>query len=135
MALPDPAAVEGLPDDAVVAYPAGGQTVFRILKANQPAKDDFRSDEMAGRPKGADETWIEHTGISVYDDVHVALALIGRFPVSIAEIDLPPDAGCSIAKTGPPHHFTVWGDRKTLLDSVRTVYLQKYASGPLEPRT
>jgi hypothetical protein len=134
MALPRPAQEYGLPVGGLAAVPGSGQVLYRILRDRQPSKDDFRSDEAAGRPRGPSEPWIEHTGISTFDDLVVATALLGRFPVFVAELALPEARACSVAKTGQPHHYTVWGDRKILLASVRTVYLQRYAKAPIEPR-
>jgi hypothetical protein len=130
-ALPDLPHGYGAPADALLAFPTNGQVVCRVLKGAQPAKSDFRSDEMAGRPRGRNEAWIEHAGVSVYDDPQTALAIVRRFPVYVAEVQLMPDLGCSIARTGPPRHFTVWGDPGVLLVSV---YRQTRANGALERR-
>src|SRR5687767_9235683 len=106
--------------------------VYRLLNGVQPAKTDFRSDQVAGRPLGPDEPWIEHAGVSVYDDLDVALQLVQRFPVHVAELELPARAGCSIAKTGPPRHFTVWGEPKRLYRSVQNVFRQSYQGASVE---
>jgi hypothetical protein len=134
MALPEPAGAYDLPDDAHVAFAGDGQVVYRALRRRDAAKDDFRSDQMANRAKGPTEPWIEHAGVSVYDDPDALVALLARFPVYIAELEVPADASCSVAKTGPPRHFTIWGEPKVLLASIRTVYRQNHKSGPLEPR-
>jgi len=109
-----------------------GQVVYRLLGGVQPAKTDFRSDEVANRPLGPDEPWIEHAGVSMFDDLNVALQLVQRFPVHVAELELPPDAGCSIAKTGPPRHFTVWGEPKRLYGCVRNVFRQNHEGASVE---
>jgi hypothetical protein len=62
----------------------------------------------------------------------MALAYISRYPVWIAEMAVPADARCSIAKTGPPRHFTVWGDPRVVLRSVRAVYRQRDSGDQLE---
>jgi hypothetical protein len=133
--LPEPPTTYGLPSDAIVALPGDGQVVYRVLQNRQPSKNDFRSDEAANRPKGSAELWIEHTGLSVFDDPQVAAALCTRYPIYIAEVEVPVDADCSIAKTGQPRHFSIWGDRRVLVANVRTVYRQLHSNGPLEPLT
>jgi len=134
MPLPEPAPRYGLPADALVAFAADGQVVFRVLKGAEPGRNDFRSDEAAGRPRGPPEPWIEHAGLSAWDDITIAHANVSRFPVYVAEVELPPESWCSIAKTGPPRHFTVWAESKVLLGGLRAVYRQKYANGPAEQR-
>jgi hypothetical protein len=131
--LPESPTTYGLPEDAIAALPSDGQVVYRVLQSREPGKNDFRSDEMAGRPKGSAELWIEHAGLSVFDDPRVAAALCNRYPVYIAEVELTGDADCSIAKTGQPRHFSVWGDRRVLLANVRSVYRQLHSGGSLDP--
>jgi hypothetical protein len=131
--LPEAPTTYGLPNDAIAAMPGDGQVVYRVLQDRQPSKNDFRSDQAAGRPKGGTELWIEHTGVSVFDDPQVAAAIGSRYPIYIAEISVPANADCSIAKTGPPRHFTVWGDRRVLVANARTVYRQLHGNGLLEP--
>jgi hypothetical protein len=132
MDLPEPPEHYGLPGDSHVAISGDGQVVYRLLRNPQPSIKDFRSDEVAGRPRGLDEAWIEHAGVSVFDNLQAALAIAGRFPVHVAEVVLLLDTGCSIAKTRQRRHFTVWGQPQVLFGCVETVYLQKYADGAVE---
>jgi hypothetical protein len=90
-------------------------SVYRILQGAQPGRKDFQSDREMGRPQGADEPWIEHVGISVYDNAPMALAYISRYPVWIAEMAVPADARCSIAKTGPAAPFHCVGRSSRLV--------------------
>jgi hypothetical protein len=73
--------------------------------------------------------------LSVFDSATVAVAVVHRFPVFVAELAVPADALCSIAKTGPAGHYTIWGDPQLLADAVTRVFRQNHASGTLEVHT
>jgi hypothetical protein len=132
MAFPAPPSVYGLPDDAHVASAGDAQRIYRVLRGAEPGRNDLRSDQAVGRPGAPSEPWIEHAGLSVFDDVAVAVAIASRYPVYVAGIDLPRGLGCSIAKTGPPRHFTVWADPNVLAASVHAVYRLRYLGSELE---
>jgi hypothetical protein len=125
MALPEGPESYNLPLDAVVALAAGGQRVYRVLRGATPGRADSRSDREAGRPFGGSESWVEHAGLSVYDDPAVSVTIAMRWPVFVAELALPAGAGCSIAKTGGAGHFTIWGPPDVLLTSIASLYRQR----------
>jgi hypothetical protein len=132
MALPKIAKDYGLPSDAHVAMSGAGQILYRVLAGAQPGVKDFRSDREKNRAPAPNEPWIEHAGLSMFDTGEVALAIVSRFPAFVAELEIPLGKLCSVAKTGPPRHFTVWGEPNTLLSSVVRVFRQNYASATLE---
>ena len=121
-----------VPGDAHVALAGAGQVVYRRLAGAMSGPKDFRSDRDRGRPHNDDEPWIEHAGLSVFDSAEGAVDVVLRFPVFVAEFALPADAQCSIAKTGPLGHYTVWGDPEILASSVTKVFRQNHVSGTLE---
>ena len=132
MSHPLPSSDYDVPSGAHVALPGDGQIVYRRLAGASPGPKDFRSDRDRGRPHPTSEPWIEHTGLSVFDSAAVAVALVVRFPVFIAELAVPAGALCSIAKTGPARHYTVWGDPDVLVASVTRIFRHNHASGTLE---
>jgi hypothetical protein len=115
-----------------VIAPGGDQIVFRRLAGAQPGIRDFRSDREKGKEPGAEEAWVEHAGLSTFDALAPTIAVVVRFPVWVAELKIPSGRRCSIAKTGPPRHYTIWGEPRVLLGSVVRVYRQGEASGSLE---
>src|ERR1700754_1207680 len=108
MPLPESPATLGLTGGAVLALPAEDVVVYRVLRDAQPGKNDFRSDQSAGRPRGATESAVEHAGLSVWSDLDAAASIAGTFPVYIARLVVPPGQPFSIANTGPPRHYTLW---------------------------
>jgi hypothetical protein len=139
MTLPTSADRFDVPAGAHVAVPGGGQVVYRRLAGAEPGIKDFRSDRDRGRPPAPGEPWIEHAGLSVFDAAEAAVSVVSRFPVFIAELAVPSPAEaelatppCSIAKTGPAGHFTVWGPPEILAACVSRVFRQRYESGTLE---
>lgn len=132
MSHPQAASSYDVPRDAHVALAGAGQVVYRRLAGASPGPKDFRSDRDRGRPHPDDEPWIEHAGLSVFDAARVAVDVVVRFPVFVAEFAVPSAAQCSIAKTGPPNHYTVWGDPELLVAAVTKIFRQNHASGTLE---
>jgi hypothetical protein len=132
MAFPLSADHYEVPEGSHVAAPGDGQVVYRRLAGAEPGVRDFRSDAVANKPAVEEEPWIEHAGLSVFDAPDIAAGVVARFPVFIAELAVPIGDLCSIAKTGPANHYTVWGDPRALLNGVTKIYRQNDASGTLE---
>jgi hypothetical protein len=75
----------GLPADWLVVMPAGGHVMYRMVKAEQAIKDDFRSDRLLGRPRYGDDLEADHLGLSMFEELDQAQAMMRRFPKYIAE--------------------------------------------------
>jgi hypothetical protein len=125
--------IDDLPPGTVVAIPADGRPLFRKLIGRDPAKNDFKGDQARGRPfVPEDEAWIEHTGLSLYDDAMLAARIGVKYPAYVAEVRLPEGAGCSFAKTAGPGHHTIWGRPDDLFDGVVALYRLEAPSLALE---
>jgi hypothetical protein len=82
--------------------------------ASQAFEDAFRSHYELGRPPRGPEIRAAaiHVAISMFDTTDVARALAARVPKlggHIATVDLQPEFGICVAKTGGPAHWSVWG--------------------------
>jgi hypothetical protein len=132
MTLPSSSDHYAAPPGAHVALPGADQVVYRRLAGAMPGPKDFRSDRDRGRAHNDDEPWIEHAGLSVFSSAGSAVDVVVRFPVFVAELTVPEDLQCSIAKTGPVGHYTVWGDPEVLAAAVTKIFRQNHASGTLE---
>jgi hypothetical protein len=76
--------------------------------------DAFQSNYEQGKPPRGPENRAAavHMALSMFDSIDVAGQLAGRVPKlggNIAALDLQPDLGICIAKTGGPAHWSVWG--------------------------
>jgi hypothetical protein len=104
------------------------RVVYRIVRSDPPALDDFLSDEARGRVSSHDPPEIQRlrSGRSVYLTEAQARRRAKRMPVLghyIAAIRLPRDAAVRLERTlpGSPGHYTLWGDAALLLAPVVTV--------------
>ncbi len=119
-ALPTPVPL-GLPREAVVAVPADGLTLYRLVRSDPPTLRDFRppSPELA-----AQRHWPEllRAGLSHFLRPEQA-ERVRRHRVSrIASVDLGGGQGIYIARTGrTPGHVTVWAQPGILLGVSRIV--------------
>jgi hypothetical protein len=117
--LPTPGPL-GLPRGAVIAVPADGLTVYRLVRSDPPTLRDFQrpSRELADR-----FGWPEllRAGLSHFLGPEQT-DRVRRSPVSrIAAVDLR-GAGIYVARTGrTPGHVTVWARPEALLAAARTV--------------
>lgn len=118
--LPTPASL-GLPREAVVAVPAHGLTVYRLVRSDPPTLRDFLppSPELA-----AQRRWPEllRAGLSHFLTPEQA-ERVRRHRVSrIARVDLEGGRGIYVARTGrTPGHVTVWAQAAILLKVARVV--------------
>jgi hypothetical protein len=135
MSHPHSASSYDVAHGAHVAVEGSGQVVYRRLAGASAGPKDFRSDRDRGRPHPDDEPSIEHAGLSVFDSARFAVDVVVRFSVFVAELAVPGGSQCSIAKTGPPGHYTVWGDPDVLVAAVTKIFRQNHASGTLEVHT
>ena len=112
--LPEPDSY-GLPAGSVVAVPAEGLTVYRLLYGRVPVAEDFRS-QSPQRAAQAGTPELLRAGLSHFltlADAERARAL----PASrVARIVLEPGRGIHVARTGRrPGHVTVWARPADLL--------------------
>lgn len=82
--------------------------------ASQAFEDAFSSHYELGRPPRGPEIRAAaiHVAISMFDTTDVARALAARVPKlggHIATVDLQPEFGICVAKTGGPAQWSVWG--------------------------
>jgi hypothetical protein len=90
--------------------------LFRICRAEDDDAfgDAFRSNYELGRPPRGPEGRVAviHMALSMFDSPDIAQQIATRFPKigdHIAVVDLRPDLGLCVAKTGAPSHWSVWG--------------------------
>ena len=118
--LPTPSPL-GLPRGAVIAVPADGLTVYRLVRSEPPTLRDFQppSPERARRLG-----WPEllRAGLSHFLRAEQA-ERVRRSPVSlVVQVDLAAGAGIHVARTGrTPGHVTVWARPEALLEAARVV--------------
>lgn len=103
------------------------QTLYRFVATDPPTPRDFFSNFQLGKPRRghAGETEEEWRGLSVFDSLEAARAMlrrVPRFPLrSLAQLELRDGAPVRIEKTHGPGHYTIWADPQTLLDAVALV--------------
>ena len=103
------------------------RTVYRFVATDPPTSRDFSSNFRLGRPRRprAGETEDEWRGLSVFDSLGAACAMllrVPRFPLRlVAGLDLPDEVPVRIEKTFGPVHYTLWGEPQVLLDAVVAV--------------
>jgi hypothetical protein len=134
--LPPAATTYGLPADVFIVSPARHQVVFRLLGfRREPRVRDFESNFAKGRPRGPDETYADHLGISTFDSEELAVENAINWPKHVATLVLPDHEGFSIARTYPDieGHYTVWGDPERLLDNVERVATHRQPGTVEEP--
>ena len=112
--LPTPRLL-GLPRDAVIAIPADGRTLYRLVRSDPPTLRDF---EPPGQELAERRGWPElhRTGLSHFLRPEQA-ERIRRSPVSrVAAVRLAAGEGIYVARTGrTPGHVTVWARPEVLL--------------------
>jgi hypothetical protein len=118
--LPTPTLL-GLSREAVIAVPADGLTVYRLVRSDPPTARDFEPPspalaELRGWPE------LHRAGLSHFLRPEQA-ERIRRSTVSrVAGVRLAAGSGIYIARTGrTPGHVTVWGRPVALLKTARIV--------------
>jgi hypothetical protein len=102
------------------------RSFFRIVSANPPTMDDFRSNEAKGRPLSRptaerQELW---RGLSAYSTLARARVTAARYPVHgsfIAELLIEDDSPIAVKKTLGVEHYTLWGEPADFLRAVVSV--------------
>ena len=104
-----------IPKAGVVAVPARGERLFRLLGSDEPRAVDFRSNQEKGRPPFEGCPWLQHCGLSMFEHAEQAI-MVARFqPLVIVQVELSKEAGFMLAKTFGPGHYSVWGDPEALM--------------------
>ena len=110
----------GLRAGAVLAVPASGQVVFRLLGRSAAREWDFQSARDRGRGIRPRQDFLDYLGLSVFGTEAAALAIAARFPKIVARVHLPAGERFLIARTMAhlPDHYSVWGAPGELLRRV-----------------
>lgn len=118
--LLDPATL-GLPREAVVAVPANGLDVYRLVRSATPKPADFAPVPPArAATRGAPE--LLRLGISFYLEPWQAEAVRLRPSSRVVRVTLRAGRRIHVARTGArPGHVTVWAPLEELLDSADLV--------------
>ncbi len=107
--------------------PAIPRVFYRIVWADPPGDDDFRSYEELGRDPRNDPEWTRlASGLSMYDSLTYARSKAKRHPWKgncfIPEVRIPDDHAVHIEQTGQNgKQYTVWGDGALLRSMVDRV--------------
>ena len=118
--LPTPIPL-GLPSEAVIAVPAEGLTVYRLVRSDPPTLRDF---QLASLELAVLRGWPEllRVGFSHFLQPEQAERVRRQRMSRIARIDLRPGRGIYVARTGrTPGHVTVWSQPTRLLQAARVV--------------
>lgn len=120
-----------VPDGSIVAVPAAGEVLYRLLVDEAPTPGAFLSRSALGRAPLHDrrrgvliEPPILHAGVSMFETADQAASRSRRSPTYIGEVSLPESQawGLYIAKTlTDPGHYTVWGVPELLCGLVQDV--------------
>jgi hypothetical protein len=101
------------------------QRLYRVSTARDDDRfaDAFRSHyERRLPPRGPEgRAAAIHMALSMFDTADVAAQLARRVPKlggHVATVELRPDLGLCVAKTGGPAHWSVWGRPVQLTDCV-----------------
>ena len=118
MALPTPRSL-GLPRGAVVAVPADGLTVYRLVFSDPPTEGDFAPQPLV-RAERMGWSEIIRLGVSHFLQRHEAEAQRRRRDSRIARVTLLPGRRIHVARTGTTAgHVTVWAPPGELRRSAR----------------
>lgn len=103
-------------------------TFYRIIKEPQPTAADFLSHRSRGIPLQRDTPVMRRSweGVSVYDTIAAARAIVARFPRIggfIAELDIRNGGPVLFEQTGDdPNHYDLWGEPDDVLAAVTQVF-------------
>lgn len=109
----------------IVAQPARGELLYRVVRAERPRVDDVRShrERPHKRPVPEDTPWPLVVGVSMFDTREGALQIARRRPAWVAELRLAAHRGIHVAATGAYGHRTVWGDPQVLAACVERCHV------------
>lgn len=111
----------GLPAGTVIAIPAGGLTLYRLIRGSAPDRDDFRP-LRAERARARRVPELLRLGLSHFLSVEHARAVMRRPSSRVAALLVEHDMAAHVARTGRlPGHVTVWASTEDLLARARVV--------------
>jgi hypothetical protein len=102
-------AAVGLRGDSLVAVPASGQVLYRLVWRVPARERDFMSQMEKGRPPHKDSPAIYWTGVSMFRERSQAVSRARGKGSAVARVTLRPEEGFHLAKTLNEGHYTVWG--------------------------
>jgi hypothetical protein len=107
----------------IVARPAGGDRLYRLVRDPDVRVDHFRShrERSPRRPVPPGTPWLFIVGLSMFDTLDGALAVARRRPAWVAEVVLESGQGIHLARTLSKGHHTVWGEARTLVACITDV--------------
>jgi hypothetical protein len=110
---------------AIIAKPARGELLYRVVRADRLRAEDFRShrEQPRRRPVAAGTPWLLSVGVSMFDTREGALQIARRRPAWVAELRMVAGQGIHLAVTGSHGHRTVWGDPRVLTACVETCHV------------
>lgn len=118
--LPTPARLD-LPPGTVIAVPANGLTVYRLVTTDPATPADFRP-QSSSRAERAGWPELLRLGLSHFLSVQAAEAARTRPGSLIARLTLLPARRIHVAKTGSRReHVTVWAPIEDLLAAAEVV--------------
>lgn len=108
------------PAASILAKPANGEVLHRLVRGDLPCTADFCShrDRPRRRPVAPGTPWLFVVGVSMFDTHAGALQVARLRPACVAQVRLVADIGIHLASTGSRGHRTVWGDPDLLVDCV-----------------
>lgn len=111
----------GLPPATVIAVPADGLTVYRLVRGPSVTRADFVPlSPSRARLRRVPE--LLRAGLSHYLSVEQAHDAIRRTDSRVAAVALTPDLSARVARTGrAPGHVTVWALGDELANRARVV--------------
>jgi hypothetical protein len=102
-------------------------TLFRGIKAEEPAATDFWSNKRRGkRPRKAEITNPkEYDAVSCWDSLEKVRKFARQFPqigAFVAELHVLDDGPLDLVPEGDPGHWNVYGEPEQMLAYVHTVH-------------
>jgi hypothetical protein len=110
-----------MPGDSLVAVPASGQVLYRLVWGIPAKERDFMSLMEKGKPPHKDCPAIYWAGVSMFRKKSQALSRASGKGSAVARVTLRPDEGFHLAKTLNEGHYTVWGQADRLLANCTVV--------------
>ena len=104
------------------------RTLYRIVRTNPPALEDFKSHAELGKAPHDDDPYVRRLaqGVSVFATLAQARRNARIFPslgAFVAEIAIPDEATCTAERSGRhPGHHTLWASPADLLRWVVAVH-------------
>jgi hypothetical protein len=112
----------GLPENWVIAVPADGHFLYRVVGNREARLRDFKSWHERDRESGREarfpnDPFIDYVSLSMFETEVLAVESASSFPAYVVRVRLDAENGFSIARTEADieGHYSVWGDAEKLL--------------------